>query len=129
MLNKILLSILLVSTFSLSSIATASDLKHSMRDLNQSYKAFIKSKKTEDALYALNNMHDAVVESKQFRPKKLKASSDQDEQVLAYEAILDDLLKNIDETKKLLLTDQFDVAKKNIVKIDELKKLGHQKFR
>jgi soluble cytochrome b562 len=129
MLNKILLSILLVSTLSLSSIATASDLKHSMRDLNQSYKAFIKSKKTEDALYALNNMHDAVVESKQFRPKKLKASSDQDEQVLAYEAILDDLLKNIDETKKLLLTDQFDVAKKNIVKIDELKKLGHQKFR
>lgn len=104
-----------------SAMAVEEHQHYSMRDLDKNLKKFKAAEDSKEAQAALQIMQQTV---KSYQ--KLKA---EDAHVVAYQGLLKDLLIEIKKAEQLLAAKQLQEAQNLSVKMDEIKKQGHQAFK
>lgn len=107
----------------------ASPLGNEMKVMSKQLKAFDKAKNTNDALSALNTFKQAITQSKDLLPRKLKDLPQDSEQVQNYRAALEQLNSEVEQAIQLLETGQLVQAKQHIEQIKQIAKQGHRQFR
>ena len=129
MIKRLYLIMILLFVVGLNQTVIAAGLKQPMQELNVAYKAFNEAQNNQDASKALTAMYNATLVSKKHLPSQLAQLRADDEQIKVYRLMLDMLLVDIDEAKKLVDANRLLDAKKNLGKIDAIKNQGHQKFK
>lgn len=134
MIKTIFISSILATglTFSTTAIAAEEHQHYSMRDLDKNLKNFRAAhdaKAAQAAQAALQVMQQTVKSYQKHRPSSLQKLEAEDAQVVAYQGLLNDLLNEIQQAEQLVAADQLEAAQKRSVKMDEIKKQGHQAFK
>lgn len=123
MMKRTLATIILVSSFSLSSAVMAASLADDMKTLGKNYKVFNQAKNPQDATAALNNMRGAAVNSKQF-----KLAAHTSEKVPSSTDLFEQIIVEIDKAKALVQAGKLDEAKQQGKKIAMLRDQGHKYY-
>ncbi len=131
MIKTIFISSILATglTFSTTAIAAEEHQHYSMRDLDKNLKNFRAAHDAKAAQAALQVMQQTVKSYQKHRPSSLQKLEAEDAQVVAYQGLLNDLLNEIQQAEQLVAADQLEAAQKRSVKMDEIKKQGHQAFK
>ncbi|MFV5490405.1 cytochrome b562 [Acinetobacter sp. ASP199] len=112
-----------------SAMAAQEHQHYSMRDLDKNLKKFRAADDSKEAQAALKIMQQAVASYQKHLPSKLQKLKAEDAQVVAYQGLLKDLLKEIKQAEQLVAANQLDEAQNLSVKMDEIKKQGHKAFK
>ncbi|OTG64672.1 cytochrome b562 [Acinetobacter silvestris] len=125
MIKKTIAVLMMISTFAVSSMTFAADLKSNMKTLGKNYKAFNQSSTPTDAIQALDNMRAAVLDAKkvQLTPQDGQAAQP------SSTALFDQLVMEIDKTKKIVQAGNLDQAKMEGKKLGEIRDQGHKIYR
>lgn len=102
---------------------------YSMRDLDKNLKKFKAAEDSKEAQAALQIMQQTVESYQKHLPSKLQKLKAEDAHVVAYQGLLKDLLKEIKKAEQLVAAKQLQEAQNLSVKMDEIKKQGHQAFK
>ncbi|KGT47170.1 cytochrome b562 [Acinetobacter sp. HR7] len=131
MIKIILLSTVLVTGLAVGSTAIAAEehQHYSMRDLDQNLKKFRAADDVKEALAALQVMQKSVESYKSHLPAGLQKLKSEDAQVIAYQGLLNDLLKEIQQAEQLVAANQLEEAQNKSMKMDAIKKQGHKAFK
>lgn len=107
--------------------AFASDLEHSMEQLQKNHKAFGAATTNAQALTALNKMKAASATASKSYPRKV--NSKDAAQVKAYQDSFIKLNGTLDQAIVLVKQNRLRDAKKLAVTIDQIKMEGHKRYR
>ncbi|MDQ9021654.1 cytochrome b562 [Acinetobacter sichuanensis] len=124
MIKKTLATMILASTFVMSSMSFAASLEDNMKTLAKNYKAFNQSNNAADANKALDNMRVAANDA-----KKVKLKGRGDTQALSSTQLYDQIIAEIDKTQSLVKGGHLDHAKIEAKKIAEIRDQGHKIYR
>lgn len=123
MIKKTLATVIMFSSFALSSTVMAAGLSDDMKALGKNYKAFNQAENPQAATTALNNMRNAATHSKQY-----KLAANTTDKVPTSTALFDQIIVEIDKAKVLVQAGKLDEAKKQGKKIAELRDQGHKYY-
>ncbi|APX61933.1 cytochrome b562 [Acinetobacter schindleri] len=112
-----------------STMAVEEHQHYSMRDLDKNLKKFKAAEDSKEAQAALQIMQQTVKSYQKHLPSKLQKLKAEDAHVVAYQGLLKDLLIEIKKAEQLLAAKQLQEAQNLSVKMDEIKKQGHQAFK
>lgn len=112
-----------------SALAAEEHQHYSMRDLDKNLKKFRATEDSKEAQAALQIMQQTVESYQKHLPSRLQKLKAEDAQVVAYQGLLKDLLKEIKKAEQLVAAQQLQEAQNLSVKMDEIKKQGHQAFK
>ena len=112
-----------------SAMAVEEHQHYSMRDLDKNLKKFKAAEDSKEAQAALQIMQQTVESYQKHLPSKLQKLKAEDAHVVAYQGLLKDLLKEIKKAEQLVAVKQLQEAQNLSVKMDEIKKQGHQAFK
>lgn len=124
--KKILGSLLLIGSLSVSHLATAASLQTNMVSIATAYADFSKSKNAKDAENALNKMKLAAIDAQQ---SKLANKPDNSAEVMDYHKGLDQLIAEIDKTNLLVKAGKLDQAKVEGKTLLDIRNVNHKKFK
>ena len=128
-MNRNMFAALLLSGAAMfSSVVWADALEAEMKTLAKSTKAFATTNDIETAKQQLAIMRQAALASKQALPYKLETLPSEHEQVIAYQAALDQLVLEIDKVTALVEQGQLDQAKAEAMSLIKIRNEGHKKF-
>lgn len=127
--KKILGSLLLIGSLSVSHLATAASLQTNMVSIATAYADFSKSKNAKDAENALNQMKLAAIDAQQSKPSKLANKPDNSAEVMDYHKGLDQLIAEIDKTNLLVKAGKLDQAKVEGKTLLDIRNVNHKKFK
>lgn len=112
-----------------SAMAVEEHQPYSMHDLDKNLKKFKAAEDSKEAQAALQIMQQTVESYQKHLPSKLQKLKAEDAHVVAYQGLLKDLLKEIKKAEQLVAAKQLQEAQNLSVKMDEIKKQGHQAFK
>lgn len=112
-----------------SAMAVEEHQPYSMHDLDKNLKKFKAAEDSKEAQAALQIMQQTVESYQKHLPSKLQKLKAEDAHVVAYQGLLKDLLKEIKKAEQLVAVKQLQEAQNLSVKMDEIKKQGHQAFK
>lgn len=112
-----------------SAMAVEEHQHYSMHDLDKKLKKFKATEDSKEAQAALQIMQQTVESYQKHLPSKLQKLKAEDAHVVAYQGLLKDLLIEIKKAEQLLAANQLQEAQNLSVKMDEIKKQGHQAFK
>ncbi|NNP73126.1 ATP-binding protein [Acinetobacter defluvii] len=125
MIKKTLAAFMLVSVCSFSTVSFASGaLEGHMETLAKNFKTFNKTTNQNDAIKALDNMRAAAVEA-----QKIKLKGQQDAKAPTSTQLYDQLIAEIDKTKKIVQDGHLNHAKIEAKKIAAIRDQGHKLYR
>ncbi|ENV54853.1 MULTISPECIES: cytochrome b562 [Acinetobacter] len=127
--KKILGSILLIGSLSVSHLAMAASLQNNMISIATAYSDFSKSSNVKDAETALNKMKLAAIDSQKSKPSKLANKPDNSAEVMDYHKGLDQLVAEIDKTNLLVKAGKLDQAKVEGKTLLDIRNVNHKKFK
>lgn len=112
-----------------SAMAVEEHQPYSMHDLDKNLKKFKAAEDSKEAQAALQIMQQTVESYQKHLPSKLQKLKAEDAHVVAYQGLLKDLLIEIKKAEQLVAAKQLQEAQNLSVKMDEIKKQGHQAFK
>lgn len=112
-----------------SSTAADSHYHDNMHELDHHLKNFKSAKDSKEARAALQGMQKSVEVCQKNLPSGLQKLKSKDAKVTAYQGLLTDLLKEIKQAEQLVAANQLTKAQTLTVKMDQIKKQGHQAFK
>jgi len=112
-----------------SSMAADNHYHDNMHELDHHLKKFKSAKDNKEAQAALQSMQKSVEVCQKNLPSGLQKLKPKDAKVTAYQGLLTDLLKEIKQAEQLVAGDQLAKAQTLTVKMDQIKKQGHQAFK
>lgn len=125
MIKKTLAAFMLVSVCSFSTVSFAGGaLEGHMETLAKNFKTFNKTTNQNDAIKALDNMRAAA-----FAAQKIKLKGQQDAKAPTSTQLYDQLIAEIDKTKKIVQDGHLDHAKIEAKKIAAIRDQGHKLYR
>lgn len=124
-ISVLILSIML----SVTCLAEVPDRVYNMKNLELHFTELKSSKDKYQALNALFKMNNAVLDLIEFLPEPLSQLGEDDPKVVEYRSTLNMLLDEINKAKKLFVAGEFKEGKKSVKKIEQIKKIGHKKFK
>lgn len=112
-----------------SSMAADNHYHDNMHELDHHLKKFKSAKDNKEAQAALQSMQKSVEVCQKNLPSGLQKLKPKDAKITAYQGLLTDLLKEIKQAEQLVAGDQLAKAQTLTVKMDQIKKQGHQAFK
>ena len=112
-----------------SSMAADNHYHDNMHELDHHLKKFKSAKDNKEAQAALQSMQKSVEVCQKNLPSGLQKLKPKDAKVTAYQGLLTDLLKEIKQAEQLVAGDQLAKAQTLTVKMNQIKKQGHQAFK
>ena len=112
-----------------SSMAEDSHYHDNMHELDHHLKNFKSAKDSKEARAALQGMQKSVEVCQKNLPSGLQKLKSEDAKVTAYQGLLTDLLKEIKQAEQLVAANQLTKAQTLTVRMDQIKKQGHQAFK
>lgn len=132
MLKTLLISMIFVmGTVGITTSGMAADNHYhdNMHELDHHLKNFKSAKDSKEAQAALQGMQKSVEVCQKNLPSGLQKLKFKDAKVTAYQGLLTDLLKEIKQAEQLVAANQLAKAQTLTVKMDQIKKQGHQAFK
>lgn len=132
MLKTLLISMIFVmGTVGITTSGMTADNHYhdNMHELDHHLKNFKSAKDSKKARAALQGMQKSVEVCQKNLPSGLQKLKFKDAKVTAYQGLLTDLLKEIKQAEQLVAANQLAKAQTLTVKMDQIKKQGHQAFK
>ena len=123
MIKKTLATLMIVSTFTMSSMSFAASLEDNMKTFAKNYKAFNQTKSADEANNALDNMRVAANDA-----KKVKLKGKGDAKAPTSTQLYDQLIAQIDKTQALVKGGHLDHAQMEGKKIAAVRDQGHKLY-
>jgi len=123
MIKKTLATLMIVSTFILSSMSFAASVEDNMKTLAKNYKTFNQTSNATEASKALDNMRVAAIDA-----KKVKLKGRGEANAPTSTQLFDQLIAEIDKTQTLIKGGHLDDAKIEGKKIAEIRDQGHKLY-
>ena len=112
-----------------TSLAAESHYHHSMHELDHDLRKFKSAQDGKEARQALLGMQKTVQVCQKNLPPNLQKLKPEDAKLIAYQGLLNDLLKEIQQAEQLVAANQLAKAQALTTKMDAIKKQGHQAFK
>ncbi|WP_313483824.1 cytochrome b562 [Acinetobacter variabilis] len=132
MLKTLLISMIFVMGtvgITMSGMAADNHYHDNMHELDHHLKNFKSAKDSKEARAALQGMQKSVEVCQKNLPSGLQKLKFKDAKVTAYQGLLTNLLKEIKQAEQLVAANQLAKAQTLTVKMDQIKKQGHQAFK
>lgn len=129
--NFLISMIFVMGTVGITKSGMAADNHYhdNMHELDHHLKKFKSAKDNKEAQAALQSMQKSVEVCQKNLPSGLQKLKPKDAKITAYQGLLTDLLKEIKQAEQLVAGDQLAKAQTLTVKMDQIKKQGHQAFK